>query len=137
MRCAPPPPKRGVKMFQLAQINLFTPERKSGGGHPLAIRCQLLAGSGLRGDRSCGAGLDLDADLVSADGHGEFQPGGGEAGGVSRGGARHRLPAPAQAQARRNPRGGAPAAAPSHPRDAFAKAVGAISAAPDRRGTVC
>ena len=28
----PPPPERGVKMFELAQTNIFTPERKRGGG---------------------------------------------------------------------------------------------------------
>ena len=28
----PPPPEMGVKMFELAQTNLFTPKRKKGGG---------------------------------------------------------------------------------------------------------
>ena len=47
----PPPPqkKMGVKMFELAQTNIFTPERKKGGGHPLAIRRPLLAGARLGG----------------------------------------------------------------------------------------
>ena len=27
----PPPPEKGVKMFELAQLNLFTPEKKKGG----------------------------------------------------------------------------------------------------------
>ena len=39
----PPPPEMGVKMFELAQTNIFTPEWKRGGGHPRAIRCPLLA----------------------------------------------------------------------------------------------
>ena len=30
----PPPPEMGVKMFELAQLNLFTPDRKKGGGAP-------------------------------------------------------------------------------------------------------
>ena len=44
-----PPPEKGVKMFELAQTNIFSPERKKGGGRPLAIRRQLLAGAGLGG----------------------------------------------------------------------------------------
>ena len=47
-RC-PPPPERGVKMFELAQASIFTPERKRGEGHPLAICRPLLAGAGLGG----------------------------------------------------------------------------------------
>ena len=43
------PPTRGVKMFELAQTNIFTPERKKVGGHPLAICRPLLAGAGLGG----------------------------------------------------------------------------------------
>ena len=54
------PPERGVKMFQLAQTNIFTPERKKGGGHPLAIRRPLLArarlGGGLSGRGRPGSG---------------------------------------------------------------------------------
>ena len=30
----PPPPEKAVKMFELAQTNIFTPERKKGGGAP-------------------------------------------------------------------------------------------------------
>ena len=60
----------------------------------------------------------------------------GEPGGECRNGARHRLPAQVQAQARSNPRWGPPAAAPPNPQDAFAKALGAISPALDRQGTV-
>ena len=29
----PPPPEMAVRMFELAQTNIFTPERKKGGGH--------------------------------------------------------------------------------------------------------
>ena len=29
----PPPREMGVRMFELAQLNLFTPERKGGGTH--------------------------------------------------------------------------------------------------------
>ena len=33
-----PPPERGVKMFELAQTNIFTPERKKGGGGTHVLR---------------------------------------------------------------------------------------------------
>ena len=113
---APPPPEMGVKMFELAQTNLFTPERKKGGGgHPLAIHPRLMAGAGFGGDGVCWEGLDLDADLVGADGHGGFQPGGGDPGGVRRVGAWHRLPPQVPAPARRNPHWGPPTAAPPQP----------------------
>ena len=46
----PPPPEMGVKMFELAQLNLFTPERKKGGGGPLAFHRQLLVRAGLGED---------------------------------------------------------------------------------------
>ena len=29
----PPPSEKGVKMFELAQLNVFTPDVKKGGGH--------------------------------------------------------------------------------------------------------
>ena len=44
-----PPRERGVKMFELAESNIFTPELKKGGGHPVAIRRPLLAGAGRGG----------------------------------------------------------------------------------------
>ena len=46
---SPPPPQMGVKMFELAQTNIFTPERKKGGGRPLAIRRPVLVGAGVGG----------------------------------------------------------------------------------------
>ena len=45
----PPPPERGVKMFQLAQINLFTPERKKEGGTHWQLAANCLQGLGLGG----------------------------------------------------------------------------------------
>ena len=44
----PPPPEMGVKLFELAQSNIVTPERKKG-GDPLAIRRPLLARAGFGG----------------------------------------------------------------------------------------
>ena len=46
----PPPPEMRMKMFELAQTNLFTPERKRGGGaptgdsSPTAVRCWAWGG---------------------------------------------------------------------------------------------
>ena len=100
----PPAPRKRGEVVRVGANQSLHPREEKGGGHPLAIGRQLLAGVGLGGDGVCGEGVDLDADLVGADGHGGFQPGGGEPGGVCRGGAQHRLPAQVQAQARRNPR---------------------------------
>ena len=41
------PPERGVKMFELAQTNIFTPEQKKGGGtHSRFVAHCWLAGLG-------------------------------------------------------------------------------------------
>ena len=47
-----PPLEKGVKMFELAQLNLFTLEvrKAGGGGEPLAIHRHVLAGAGSGGD---------------------------------------------------------------------------------------
>ena len=72
---APPPLEKGVKMFELAQLNLLSPEKKkAGGGQPLANHRHVLVGAGTRADGVCGEDLDLDADLVSADGGGGGSP---------------------------------------------------------------
>ena len=34
---SPPPPEMGEKMFELAQTNIFSPERKKGGGQGLCL----------------------------------------------------------------------------------------------------
>ena len=45
----PPPPERGVKMFELAQTNIFTPERKKGGGTHWRFVAHCWQGLGLVG----------------------------------------------------------------------------------------
>ena len=126
-------------MFELAQLNLFTPEVRRGGGKPLAIHRHVLAGAGTGGGGVCGEDLYLDADVVGDHGDGGVRPVGGQPGGICRIGARHHLSPQAQGQSSRSPRNwGTPAAAPPlNPRDAFAKALGAISPALDRQGMVC
>ena len=76
--------------------------------------------------------------MVGADGHGGFQPGGGEPGVCA--GPVHGIasrpkskPKPAATPATWGP----PQPHPPNPRDAFAKTLGAISPARDRQGTVC
>ena len=108
----PPPPKMGVKMFELAQTNIFTPERKRGGpptGNSLPAACRGWAWGGVEYAGKAWTWTPTWSALMDFK---EFQPRGGEPGGVCRGGARHRLPAQVQAQARRNPRWGPPAATP-------------------------
>ena len=48
-RCPPPPPERGVKMFELAQTNIFTPERKKGGATHWRFFAHCRQGLGLGG----------------------------------------------------------------------------------------
>ena len=105
--------EKGVKMIELAQLNLFTPEVKKGGASHWRFIAMCWQALGLGGDGVCGEDLNLDADLVGALGDAGVQPAGGQTAGVCRIGAWHRLPAQVQAQARRNPRNwGPPAAAP-------------------------
>ena len=67
---ATPPSEKGVKMFELAQHNLFTQEVKKGGGEALAIHRHVPAGAGTWGDAVCAEDLDLDADVVGDHGDG-------------------------------------------------------------------
>ena len=44
-----PPPERGVKMFELAQTNIFTPEQKKGGDIHWQFVAHCWQGLGLGG----------------------------------------------------------------------------------------
>ena len=112
----PPPPEKGVKMFELAQFKLFTPEKKKGGGTHRRFIGNCWQAWGLGGIEFAGRTWNWKPNLVGVDGHGGVRPGGGQPGGICRVGARHRLPAQVQAQARHNPRNWPPpAAAPPQP----------------------
>ena len=122
-----------MKTFELAPLNLFTPQKKRG-GEPLAIHRHVVAGAGVGGDGDCGQ----DLDLVGADGDGGgFDPAAANRGahaGLVNGIASRPTSKPKQAA---TPATGAPPQ-PQLPnlRDAFAKALGAIPPAMDRQGTV-
>ena len=57
-------------MFELGQLNVFTPKVRKGGGESLAIRHALLANTGIGGDEVCGDDLNLDGDVVGDHGDG-------------------------------------------------------------------
>ena len=91
-------------MFDLAQTNIFTPERKKGGaitGDSSPTAGRGWAWGGVEWVGNAWVGTPTWSALLGIRG---FQPRGGEPGDVCRGGARHRHPAQAQAQARRSPR---------------------------------
>ena len=110
-----PPSDKGVKMFEMAQYNIFTPCVKTGGGgRAFPIPLQLSAGHGARGYGVRWEEVGVVPDVVGDHGAWGLQPVGGQPGGVWRIGAQHRLPPQAQdpQQARsRSP----PAAAPHQP----------------------
>ena len=118
----PPPPEMGPKMFELAQTNIFTPERKKGGGHPR----QLLAGAGLGGGERveyAGKAWSWTPTWSALMDFGGFNPEAANRGAYA--GAVHGIasrpnskPKPAATPA------GAPTQPhPPNPRDAFAKAL--------------
>ena len=119
----PPPPQRGVKMFELPQTNIFTPERKKGGG---GTHWRFVAhswqGLGLGGVEWVGKAWVWTPTWLALLDFGGFNPEAHR--GLCRGGARHRHPAQAQAQARRSPRWRPPAAAPPQPRGRLRQGIG-------------
>ena len=60
---ATPPSGKWVKMFELAQLNLFTPEVKKQGASHWRFIAKCWQALGLGGDEVCGEDLDLDADV--------------------------------------------------------------------------
>ena len=99
----------------------------------------MLAGAWIWGDGVCREELDLDADVVGADADGGVPFGGGQPGGAYAGLVHGIASRPkSKPKVTATPAtGGPPHPHPPNPRDAFAKAVRAISLALDRQGTVC
>ena len=93
----------GVNIFELAQTNIFTPERKKGGATHWQFVAHCWQGLGLGRVEWVGkAWVWMPTWSVLLD-FGDFNPKAANRGGLCRVGARHRLPAQVQAQARRNP----------------------------------
>ena len=104
----PPPPEMGVKMYELGQTNLFTPERKKGGTTHWRFVANCWQGLGLGGMEYVEKAWTWTPTWSALMDMGGINPAAANQGGVCRIGARHRLPAQVQAQARRNPRFGPP-----------------------------
>ena len=121
----------------MAQINIFTPERKKGGpptgdSSPTAGRGWAWGGVEWVGKAwvwtpTWSALLDFGGFNSEAANRGVYA-------GVVHGIATRPKPKPKPAAA---PAGGPPQPHPPNPADTFAKALGAISPAQDRQGTVC
>ena len=133
----PPPPERRVKMFELAQTNIFSPERKKGGATHWRFVAHCWQGRNLRGVEWVGkawvwtptwsALLDIRGFNPEAANRGVYA-------GVVHGIAGRPKPKPKPAAA---PAGGPRQPHPPNAADAFAKALGAIPPALDHQGTVC
>ena len=132
------PPKRGVKMFELAQTNIFTPERKKSGATHWRFVAHCWQGLGLGGGVEwVGKAWVWTPTWSALLDFGGFNPEAANRGvyaGVVHGIASRPKSQPKPAAA---PAGGAPQPHPPDPADAFAKALGAISPALDCQGTVC
>ena len=139
-RGAPPSPEMGVKMFELAQTNIFTPERKRGGGAPTGDSSPTAGdwqGLGLGGNNWVGKArvwTPTWSALLDFGGFNPEAPNRGVYAGLVHGIASRPKSKPKPAA---TPAGGHPQPPPPNPRGAFAKAPGAISPALDRQGTVC
>ena len=135
---APPNQKkwRG-KMFELVQTNLFTPERKKGGGHPLAIGRQLLVGAGLGGMKYVGKAWTSTPTWSALMNMGGFNAEAAKRGAYA--GLVHDIASRPKSKPKptASPAGAPPQPHPPNPRDTFAKALGAISPTLGRQGTVC
>ena len=133
----PPPPEMGVKMFELAQTNLFTPEGKKGGGTYWRFVGNRWQGLGLGGMEYVGKAWTWTPTWSALMDMGGFNPEGADRGayaglvhGIASGPKSKPKPAATPARAPPQPQ-------PPSPREAYAKALGAISPAVNCQGTVC
>ena len=136
-----PPSENAVKMFELAQLNLFTPEVTRGGGggashwqfsamcsQALGLGGMVFAGRTSTWTPTRSAIMEMGGFDPSAANRGAYA-------GLVHGVASRPKPKP---KVPATPTTGGPRQShPPNPPDAFAKALGAISSALDRQGTVC
>ena len=124
-------------MFELAQTNIFTPERKKEGATHWRFVAHCWQGLGLGGVEWVGKAWNWTPTWSALMDFGGSNPEAAKRGvyaGVVHGIATRPKPKPKPAAA---PTSGPPQPHPCNPADAFAKALGAISPALGRQGTVC
>ena len=124
-------------MFELAQTNIFTPERKKGGATHWRFVAHCWQGLGWGGVEWVGKAwvwTPTWSALLEFRGFNPEAANRGVYAGVVHGIATRPKCKPKPAAA---PAGGPPQPHPPNPVVAFAKALGAISPAMDRQGTVC
>ena len=61
---APPPLRKGAKMFELAEVKSSPERSQNGGGEPPVVHRHVLAGDGTGGYGVCWEDVNMDADLV-------------------------------------------------------------------------
>ena len=125
-------------MFELAQLNLFTPEVKKGGASPWRFIAMCWQAPGLGGMEFAGRTWTWTPTWSAPMEMGRFDPAVANQGayaGLVHGIASRRKSKPKLAATPAS--GPPPQPHPPNPRDAFAKALGATSTALDGQGTVC
>ena len=126
-------------MFELAQTNIFAPERKKGGGTHWRFVAHCWQGLGLGGVEWVRKAWVWTLTWSALLDFGGFNPEAANRGvyaGLVHGIATRPKPKPKPKPAAA-PAGGPPEPHPPNPAGAFAKALGAISPALDHQGTVC
>ena len=134
---APPPPERGVKSLSWHKPTSSPPSGKRGGattGDSSPTAGRGWAGGGLSGLGKAWVWTPTWSALLDFGGFSPEAANRGVYAGVVHGITTRPKPKPKPAAA---PVGGPPQPHPPNPVDAFAKALGAISPALDRQGTVC
>ena len=124
-------------MFELAQTNLFIPKRKRGGGTHWRFVPNCWQGLGLGGIECARKAWTWTPTWSALMDFGGFNPEAANRGAYA--GAVHGIASRPKSKPKpaATPAGGPPLPHPPNPRDAFTKALGAISPALDRQGTVC
>ena len=133
-----PPPEKGVKMFELAQLNLFTPEgKKGGGGTHWCFIANCWQGLGLGGMEYGARDWTWTPTSSALTDMGGFDPEAANRGAYA--GTVHGIAS--QPKAKPKPAatpaiGAPPQPHPPNPREAFGKALGAMSPATAKAGYV-
>ena len=133
-----PPSNKGVKMFELAQFDVFTPDIKKGGCGHWRFICMCWQALGRGGMECVGGTWEWSSTSSEIMGIGGFDPWAANRGAyaglvhgiASRPNSKSKPPATPATRGPLRPH-------PPNPWDVFAKAQGAISPTLDMQGTVC